>query len=324
MNSENLFLYDKEECRFIKADYPARDRVVHYLCMWVLTGVVLAGVSIAGLSVFAGSPAELALKAENSELIRQLRVTDAKVATMQQQVTKLSQNDAELYRSMLGMEPISSDERLAGVGGADIFSGFDVFSESASDVLKSVNENLEIIEHRLRIQQRSFEEIIAAYSEHEERMAALPVIKPVEGSLISGFGMRTHPIYRMIRMHEGVDFKGDTGDPIYATGDGKIAFASRYSGFGNFIRIDHGDGIESAYAHLSRFAEGITPGKSVKRGDLIGYVGSTGLSAGPHLHYEIRIDGTPIDPLEYLAIDVSPEEYRDFVRVSQNNPRSMD
>jgi murein DD-endopeptidase MepM/ murein hydrolase activator NlpD len=324
MKSENLFLYDKDECRFIKADYPKRDRIVHYLCMWVLTGVVLAGVSIAGLSVFAGSPAELALKAENSELIRQLRVTDARVQTMQDQVTKLATNDAQLYRSMLGMEPISADERMAGVGGADIFSGFDVFSESASSVLKSVNENLEIIEHRLRIQQRSFDEIVAAYTEHEGRMDALPVIKPVEGSLISGFGMRNHPIYKMRRMHEGVDFKGDTGDPIYATGDGTIAFASRYSGFGNFIRLDHGNGIESAYAHLSRFAEGIALGKKVKRGDLIGYVGSTGLSAGPHLHYEIRVDGVPIDPLDYLALDVSPEEYREFVRISANNPRSMD
>jgi murein DD-endopeptidase MepM/ murein hydrolase activator NlpD len=324
MKSENLFLYDKNECRFVKADYPTHDRIVHYLCMWVLTGVVLAGVSIAGLSVIAGSPAELALKAENTELIRQLRVTDTRVQTMQNQVTKLSRNDAQLYRSMLGMEPISEDERMAGVGGADIFSGFDVFSESASSVLKSVNENLEVIEHRLRIQQRSFDEIIAAYSNFEERMAALPVIKPVQGSLISGFGYRNHPIYKMSRMHEGVDFKGDTGDPIYATGDGTIAFASRYSGFGNFIRLDHGDGIESAYAHLSKFAQGIVPGKKVKRGDLIGYVGSTGLSAGPHLHYEIRIDGVPIDPLNYLALDVSPEEYREFLRISENNPRSMD
>lgn len=324
MKSDNLFFYDKNECRFIKADYPKRDRIVHYVCMWVLTGVVLAGICIAGLSVIAGSPAELALKAENSELIRQLRVTDTRVHHMQGQVEKLSKNDAQLYRSMLGMEQISDDERMAGVGGADIFSGFDVFSESASSVLKSVNEHLEIIEHRLKIQQRSFDEIIAAYSQFEERMSALPVIKPVDGSLISGFGYRNHPIFKISRMHEGVDFRGNTGDPIYATGDATVAFASRYSGFGNLVRLNHGDGIESAYAHLSRFAEAIAPGKRVKRGDLIGYVGSTGLSAGPHLHYEIRVDGLPVDPLSYLALDVSPEEYREFLRISENNPRSMD
>lgn len=324
MKSDNLFFYDKNECRFIKADYPKRDRIVHYVCMWVLTGVVLAGISIAGLSVIAGSPAELALKAENSELIRQLRVTDTRVHHMQGQVEKLSKNDAQLYRSMLGMEQISDDERMAGVGGADIFSGFDVFSESASSVLKSVNEHLEIIEHRLKIQQRSFDEIIAAYSQFEERMSALPVIKPVDGSLISGFGYRNHPIYKISRMHEGVDFRGNTGDPIYATGDATVAFASRYSGFGNLVRLNHGDGIETAYAHLSRFAEAIAPGRRVKRGDLIGYVGSTGLSAGPHLHYEIRVDGLPVDPLSYLALDVSPEEYREFLRISENNPRSMD
>lgn len=324
MKSDNLFFYNKNECRFIKADYPKRDRIVHYLCMWVLTGVVLAGISIAGLSVIAGSPAELALKAENSELIRQLRVTDTRVHHMQGQVEKLSKNDAQLYRSMLGMEQISDDERMAGVGGADIFSGFDVFSESASSVLKSVNEHLEIIEHRLKIQQRSFDEIIAAYSQFEERMSALPVIKPVDGSLISGFGYRNHPIYKISRMHEGVDFRGNTGDPIYATGDATVAFAGRYGGFGNLVRLNHGDGIESAYAHLSRFAEAIAPGKRVKRGDLIGYVGSTGLSAGPHLHYEIRVDGLPVDPLSYLALDVSPEEYREFLRISENNPRSMD
>jgi len=324
MSSENLFLYDKEECRFVKAEYPARDRVVHYICMWILCGVVLAGVSIAGLSSFAGSPAELALKAENLELIRQLRVTGSKVELIQSDIATLSEWDSQLYRSVLGLDPISSDERMAGVGGADIFSGYDVYSEPASNVLKSISENLESIEHRLNIQRRSFEEILAAYAEREERMASLPVIKPVQGMLISGFGLRSHPIYKMVRMHEGVDFKADRGDPVYATGDAVVQFAKYQSGYGNLVRLDHGDNIESAYAHLSKFADGIKAGKRVLRGDLIGYAGNTGLSEGPHLHYEIRIDGAAINPLEYLALDVNPEEYREFIRIAKNNPQAMD
>lgn len=324
MSSENLFYYDDEVCSFVKAEYPKRDRVVHYLGIWVLCGVVLASVSVAGLSTFAGSPSEIALKAENAELIRQLRATDAKISTMQQRVAQLSTYDRELYRSILGLEQISDDERQAGVGGADIFSGFDVFSESASNVLKSVNQNLESMEYRLRVQERSFEEILKEYAEQEERLASLPVIKPTEGMLISGFGMRNHPIYKMLRMHEGVDFKADKGDPIYATGNGIIAYAGWQGGFGNYVRINHGDNIESSYAHLSRFESGIRPGKRVQRGDIIGYAGSTGLSAGPHLHYEISVDGKTVDPLQYLALDVSPEEYREFLRISNTNQKSMD
>jgi len=324
MSSENLFLYDEKTCGFVKAEYPKRDRVVHYLGIWVLCGVVLASVSVAGLSTFAGSPSEVALKAENAELIRQLRSSDEKISIMQKRVTLLSTYDRDLYRSILGLEPISDEERQAGVGGADIFSGFDVFSESASSVLKSVNQNLESLEYRLRVQERSFEEILNEYASYEERLASLPVIKPTEGMLISGFGMRNHPIYKILRMHEGVDFKADKGDPVYATGDGTIIYAGWQGGFGNYIRIDHGDKIESAYAHLSRFESSLRVGKKVKRGDIIGYAGSTGLSAGPHLHYEIHVDGRSVDPLQYLAIDVSPEEYREYLRISSSNPRSMD
>lgn len=324
MSSQNFFRYDEQECRFVKVEYSTVDRVVHYLCMWILCGVVLGGVSIVGLATMAGSPAEVALKAENSELLRQLKTTDSKVEDMQSQVGQLAKWDRELYRSVLGLEPLSEGERQAGVGGADLFSGFDVFSEPAAEVLRSVNSGLEGIEHKLAVQRRSFEEILDAYSQNEARMAALPVIKPVQGMLISGFGMRAHPIYKMRRMHEGVDFKADRGEPVYATGDGTVRFSARQSGYGNFIRIDHGDGIESAYAHLSKFAEGIRAGKKVKRGDLIGYAGNTGLSEGPHLHYEIRIDGQPIDPLDYLAIDVNPEEYREFLRIAASNPNSMD
>jgi murein DD-endopeptidase MepM/ murein hydrolase activator NlpD len=324
MSSENLFFYDEKTCGFVKADYPKRDRVVHYLGIWVLCGVVLASVSVAVLSTFAGSPSELALKAENAELLRQLRKSDDKITDIQERVAELSTYDRNLYRSILGLEPISDEVRQAGVGGADIFSGFDVFSQSASSILRSLNQNLESLEFRLRVQERSFEEILKEYDSQEERLASLPVIKPTEGMLISGFGMRNHPIYKMLRMHEGVDFKADKGDPVYATGNGTITFAGWQGGFGNFIRINHGDNIESAYAHLSRFESSLQVGKKVKRGDIIGYAGSTGLSAGPHLHYEIYVDGKTVDPLQYLAMDVSPEEYREYLRISSSNPRSMD
>ena len=214
MSSENLFFYDEKTCGFVKADYPKRDRVVHYLGIWVLCGVVLASVSVAVLSTFAGSPSELALKAENAELLRQLRKSDDKITDIQERVAELSTYDRNLYRSILGLEPISDEVRQAGVGGADIFSGFDVFSQSASSILRSLNQNLESLEFRLRVQERSFEEILKEYDSQEERLASLPVIKPTEGMLISGFGMRNHTIDKMLRMHEGVDCKADKGEPV--------------------------------------------------------------------------------------------------------------
>jgi murein DD-endopeptidase MepM/ murein hydrolase activator NlpD len=324
MSNQNFFYYNEEECRFEKAEYRPLDRAIHYFSMWILSGVVLAGTSIAGLSSFVGSPSELALVAENTELLRQVRQANEKLEQMDNELTTLSKWDDDLYRSMLGLDPITEDERSAGVGGADVFARFNIFGTSTASALRSVNQNLERMEHRISIQKRSFEEIRTAYAKNEERLENLPVMKPIDATVISGFGMRRHPIFKMYRLHEGIDFKASVGEPVYATGNGVIGFSGWQGGYGKLIVINHGDNIQSAYAHLSRFADGIRNGMRVNRGDLIGYSGNTGLSSGPHLHYEIRIDGSAVNPMDYLALDIGPDEYRAFLKAANENPKSMD
>lgn len=324
MSNQNFFFYNEQECRFEKAEYRSLDRAIHYFSMWILSGVVLAGTSIAGLSSFVGSPSELTLVAENIELLRQVRLANEKIEQMDKELTTLSMWDDEFYRSMLGLEPMSEDERGAGVGGADVFARFNIFSASTASALRSVNQNLERMEYRISIQKRSFEEIGRAYAKNEERLENFPGLKPIEASIISGFGMRQHPIFKMYRLHEGIDFNANIGDPVYATGNGVIEFKGWQGGYGNFILIDHGDEIQSAYAHLSRFADNIRKGSKVNRGDLIGYTGNSGLSSGPHLHYEIREKGVAVNPLDYMVLDIGPDEYRAFLKAANENPKSMD
>jgi murein DD-endopeptidase MepM/ murein hydrolase activator NlpD len=312
-----FYLYDEESCEFVQVEYKPVDRLFHTASQLILYGVVIAGLLIVLLSTFAGTPSEIALKAENRELLNQLHKTKTAIAGFDEQLKLLAQNDNEIYRSLLGTDPISDDERLAGVGGSDMLNRFDVYQAETSELLKWTISNLESLERRVNIQKLSFEELKQYYNENQELLKHIPAIKPINSAITSGFGMRMHPVYRFRRIHEGVDFRARIGTPIYATGDGVVVLSSRYSTYGLTIKIDHGFGFESLYAHLSAFESGIRPGRRVSRGDLIGYTGNTGVVEGPHLHYEIYKDGRAVNPLDYMFVDISPEEYITFRRMAE-------
>lgn len=314
-----FYLYDEEVCEFVQINYKPSERFFHTASQLILYGIVVAGLLTILLSTFAGTPAEIALKAENRELLNQLHKTRSAIVLFDDQLKVLAQNDNDLYRSLLGTDPISTDERMAGVGGSDMLNRFDIYQAETADLLKWTITNLESLERRVNIQKLSFEELKQYYNNNQELMRHIPAIKPINSTITSGFGMRMHPVYRFRRIHEGVDFRARIGTPIYATGDGVISLSSRYSTYGLTIKIDHGFGFESLYAHLSAFESGIRPGHKVKRGDLIGYTGNTGVVEGPHLHYEIYKDGIVVDPLEYMFADISPEEYITLRRMSEEN-----
>jgi murein DD-endopeptidase MepM/ murein hydrolase activator NlpD len=324
MALENYYYYDNERCDFIPIRYGPIERVVYTACLWILTGVVVAGLGIITLSSFAGTPSEIALKAENNELISQLRETRQRINHLDSKVQDLAKVDNEMYRTVLGMDPIPYDERKAGVGGADIYSNYDNYSEQASDILKWTANNLDNLQRRINIQKVSFEEIKKYYNENQSKLTHLPAIKPTKGVILSGFGMRLHPVLGYRLMHDGLDFRARPGTEIYATGDGVIKHASRKSTYGNLVIIDHGFGFETRYAHLSAFAKGIRVGTKVKRGDLIAYSGNTGRTKGPHLHYEVHKSNRPVDPLNYLFAEITPEEYITYKAIAENNPNSMD
>ena len=324
MSLKEYFLYDKNNSNFIPVEYNALERVIYSACIWIIGGVVLCGLGIAVFSKTVGTPAEIALQAENQELLHQLSQTKETIQKYNQELDKLAQEDNELYRSILGMDPISSDEREAGAGGADIYSEFDVYDAETADILKWTAENLEKMEHTIDIQRSSFEEVKKEYSRNKDKFSSIPAIKPTEGTLISGFGLRFHPILKYRRMHDGLDFSANLGDKIYSTGKGVVKHAGSRGTYGNLVVIDHGYGYETYYAHLSNISKGIRPGAKVKRGQKIGLAGTSGQSVGPHLHYEVHKNGKAVDPINYLYANTSPSEYLKFKHVAETNMKSLD
>lgn len=320
----NYFFYDEQNCEFVPVEYNTLERLVYTACVWILCGVVLSGVGISILSSSVGTPAEIALKAENQELISQLHKTKDTIQELDKEVNQLAQADNEMYRSVLGMNPIPYDERQAGSGGADVYSEFDVYSEETADILKWTAESLETLERSINIQKLSFREIKSYYNENQEKMKHVPAIKPTKGIILSGFGIRFHPVLRYRRMHEGLDFRANVGDEVYATGDGVVKYAGLKGTYGRLLVIEHGYGYETYYGHLSSFAKGIKPGTKVKRGDRIAFTGESGRVEGPHLHYEIHQNNKPIDPINYLFADTTPEEYMMYKEIAETSQKSMD
>ncbi|MDR9418775.1 M23 family metallopeptidase [Gracilimonas sp.] len=324
MPLKNHYYYDEENCEFVPIEYNRVEQVVYNLSIWILSGVVLSSIGIILLSSYIGTPSELALKAENEALYSQLETTRSTLSELDEELSEIAERDNEMYRSVLGMEKLSYEERQAGVGGTDPYSEFDVYSESTSELLKWTASKIDNLERRIGIQQLSFEEVKQYYNENKEKLSHIPAIKPTGGVLLSGFGMRDHPILGYPRQHNGLDFRADIGDPVLTTGTGTVKFAGTKSTLGKVVIVDHGFGYETLYAHLSGFAKGIRKGVSVERGQQIAMTGDSGLSEGPHLHYEVHYNGNPINPLQYLFADTSPEEYAMFKEISETNTRSMD
>lgn len=319
MSKHKHYYYDSESGEFVPLQYDSQKKLIHSLSFWLINGFVIASLFLAVLTKTAGTPSEIALRYENRALVEHLQHTQESLTELEQQLQHISKMDSDMYRSVLGMDPVSDDLRRAGTGGADIYSEYDYYSQPTSEILRNTASKVDQLERQISVQILSFDEIKSYYNSNQDRLRNIPAIKPVNGILLSGFGMRIHPVLRYRRMHEGIDFRADVGTEIYATGDGIVKFAGRKGTYGNLLEIDHGFGMISRFAHLSSFEDGIRPGQRVKRGERVAYSGNTGLSEGPHLHYEIIIDGKPVDPLQYVIADISPEEYLLFREAEENN-----
>lgn len=323
MADKTHYIYDPERCEFVPLEYDSGKKIIHSLSIWLINSIVFASFGLALLSNVAGTPAEIALKDENKTLISQLKKAELSILDIENQLDVIAKLDNEMYRSILGLDPILEDLRVAGIGGADIYSDFDFHSKDASEILRRTASKLDKLERQMNVQMLSFDEIKSYYNSNQNRLRNIPAIKPVNGIILSGYGMRPHPVLGYRRMHEGVDFRADVGTEVFATGDGVVKFASRRGTYGNLLEIDHGFGIITRYAHLSGFADGIRPGRKVTRGEMVAFTGNSGLSKGPHLHYEVLVNGKPEDPLNYLIADITPEEYLMFKEINQNSEFSI-
>ena len=222
-------------------------------------------------------------------------------------------------------EPIASSIRKAGYGGINRYKDLEGYNNS--DLIIQTTKKIDQISKQMYIQSKSFDEIVDLAKNKTKMLASIPAIQPVSNKdlsrMASGFGYRIHPIYKTRRLHAGMDFSAKTGTPIYATGDGKIFKVSKTrKGYGNYVIIDHGYGYKTLYAHMSKFI--VKKGQSVKRGETIGFVGNTGTSVAPHLHYEVHKNGRKIDPVNFYYNDLNAEEYEKMRIISSQSNQSFD
>lgn len=271
------------------------------------------------------SPKEQALQKELLELKGEFENIQTRLELVDQVTEVIKKRDEELYRTALGASAFPEELRLMGVGGSDAYNSYKKMSNS--DLLIESISKLDEVERKLHAQSLSFKELVSLAKERENRLASLPAIQPVNNKelkkMASGYGWRIDPVYGTRKMHWGVDFSAPVGTDIYATGNGVVETTRVNSwGYGREIVIDHGFGYKTRYAHLSSFL--VKEGDVVKRGDLIGLVGSSGKSTGAHLHYEVEKDGNKVSPLSYFHSDLTPEQYEQIVEISKNAMKSMD
>jgi len=311
--AQQRYYYDPETCAFVEADEGPRyvgTRVIVAAAAAAL--VLVAGMVWAMDALWVTTPEEMALRSENEALQEQLEAVSGQMDAFSAQISALAETDRELYRTLLQAEPISDDVRQVGIGGTDAYASFDRYDAETADLLRSTAETLDQLERQITLQRASFQELTTLATVHQRRMDQLPSLLPADGIIISGFGMRHHPILNVRKMHEGIDLLLRHGSPIVAPGDGVVKRAGRSATYGKYIDINHPDaGYMTRFAHLSDIPSRVRRGRTVARGDTIGFSGNTGRSTGPHLHYEVRDeDGRPLNPMHFVAPDMTPSKYR--------------
>ena len=254
------------------------------------------------------------LERRNRVLTEQLALLSGRTDEQAGALLDLSLRDNLIYRPVFGMEELGSDVREAALGGEDRYEGY--LGLDHQQLMTATARRVDILTRMAYEQSLSFDEVKIYSSRAGDMASCIPSIYPVNPKtvqLTSPFGARFHPIRQEIVVHEGVDLAGPAGQNVYATGDGVVESTEvNFSGYGNVIVIDHGFGYKTRYAHLQEIK--VTAGQVVLRGDRIGTLGSSGLSTGPHLHYEVLYRGAPVNPWNFLNPDVSPEEYSKMVR----------
>lgn len=285
-------------------------------------GIVLL---VIGLQLF-DSPREKRLKSELHDYKRQMALLNKRMNLASQVLSDIEQRDANVYRTIFDVEPISDSVRNSGFRGVDHrkeFEGLDY-----GEVLESTTVKMDKLYKRLYVQSKSLDDIYEMARTKQERMASMPAIMPIaknQCKVVSGFGYRYHPILHYRRMHTGIDLTARKGTPIYATGDGVVVAAGKnvegLSGYGTVCVINHGYGMMTLYAHLNALK--VRPGQKVKRGEMIADVGSTGLSQGYHLHYEVIQNGKKVNPVYYFFNDLSPEEYEEVIEAANQENQCL-
>ena len=324
--SKTKYYFDSDNLEFVPIKNTLGNRI-YRLSLFLISSVIFGAFITVILfnTDFVNTPKEIVQEREIDNYELQLKVLNKKLEQVESTLANIEKRDNNLYRAYFEASPIPEDQRKAGFGGINRYDYLEGFE--SSDLIVNTTERLDILTKELVIQSKSLDEIELLAKNKESLLSSIPSIQPVKSSdlrrMASGYGYRIDPFTKARRMHFGMDFSAPRGTPIYATGDGTVTRAdSRAAGFGKHVRIDHGFGYVTIYAHMDRYV--VVKGDKVKRGDLIGYVGSSGRSVAPHLHYEIVKDGVKINPINFYSGSLSPAEFEELVKVASQENQSLD
>jgi hypothetical protein len=304
--------------------YPTvRQRAVSILRR-LFVGMGLGAAAFLVLLLLFGSPSEKELRIENSRMQAQYNVLSHRLDEALEVLQDIQQRDDNLYRVVLQADPIADGIRQGGYGGTNRYEH--LTSMANSELVINTTQKMDVLAKQLYIQSKSFDEVVDLCKNHDQMLKCIPAIQPVANKNLkqtaSGYGTRIDPIYNTVKFHSGMDFSANPGTPVYATGDGVVVSSGWETGYGNCIEVNHGFGYRTRYAHLQKSK--VVRGQKVVRGEVIGFVGSTGKSTGPHLHYEVVVKGQKVNPVNYYFMDLSAEEYDRMLQMAANHGKVYD
>lgn len=320
------YYFDTESLAYKKIKTSVKKKFA-YVSIFLLSSALFGFLCFVILlnSTFFETPKDRLLTREIETMKLKYSILNKKMDQIDEVIENIEDRDNNIYRAYFNTAPIPEEQRKAGFGGVNRYK--DLAGLNNADLVINTTRRVDIISKELAIQSKSLDEILKLAKDKNKLLAAIPAIQPVKNEqmkhIASGFGYRNDPFTKARKMHEGMDFSAKTGTPIYATGDGVVKSADNSkSGYGNHIEINHGFGYLTLYAHLSKY--NCKAGQRVKRGDIIGYIGSTGRSEGPHLHYEVHKDGKVVNPLNFYYGNISAEEYSVISKLANRENQSLD
>ncbi|WP_243348489.1 M23 family metallopeptidase [Parabacteroides sp. FAFU027] len=288
-----------------------------------ISGITVGIIAYALYTFYFDTPSDKKMKRELDVLTSQNKLLSKRLDKALDVMGNIEERDDNLYRVILQSNPTQDKQQITILNESryDEINGL-----SNEKLIKSTAVKMDLLAKQIYLRSRSFDDVVSLLGKREERLLCTPAIQPILNRdlklLSSGFGVRVDPIYHTAKMHSGMDFTARVGTPIYATGNGRVQQAGWDSGYGNCVLINHGFGYQTKYAHMSKLKA--RAGQTVKRGEVIGYVGSTGKSTAPHLHYEVHVNGRPVNPALYYFLDLSPRDYDRMIQLAETRGQIFD
>ncbi|MRT91776.1 M23 family metallopeptidase [Ancylomarina sp. 16SWW S1-10-2] len=321
--AKTKYQFNPESISYEKVESSFKTRVLGFL-KHIASSLVLAVIMVVILFNYFGSPKERSLQRENQKLLSNYERLNDDLNKARVVLGDLEQRDDNIYRVIFEAEPIHSNVRKAGFGGVNRYANLENMDNA--DLVISTAKKLDQLSKSIYVQTKSYDEVESMVKNKFKLLAAIPAIMPIAikdfNRISAGYGWRVHPIYKTRKFHDGMDFTGKTGTPLYATGDAVVQKVGKIRGYGKTVILDHGFGYTTLYAHLNGY--NVKRGQKVKRGEVIAFLGNTGQSTGPHVHYEVRKSGRHVDPINYYFNDLSADEYDRMVAFAANTGQTMD